>query len=93
MHQNDNLFSLRCGLSGFTGIKLFLEVVPLQPMQFSTTSVGSRISGTKEVSASRVLDFCNEQFVRRHLINDNWGGTIQDASYALFKKKKKKNHK
>ena len=36
VHQNGNLFSLRCGQSGFTGTKLFSEVVPLQSMQFST---------------------------------------------------------
>ena len=37
VHQNGNLFSLCCGQSGFTGTKLFLEVAPLQSMQFSTT--------------------------------------------------------
>ena len=87
MHRKGNLFSLRCGQSSFTGMKLLSEVVPLQPMQFSTTEGGLRISGTEEVSASRVLDFSNEQVVLRHLINDNWGAPFKVPLKSIIKKK------
>ena len=66
MCWNDNLFSPLCGEFGFIGTTLALEVVSLQPTQFSTTRGGLLISGTEVVSTSRVLDLCNGLFVPHH---------------------------
>ena len=49
MQRNDNLSSPLCGPFGFTGTTLSSEVIPLEPMQFSTTLGGSLISGTEAV--------------------------------------------